>query len=345
MKSNYEEKVLNISNPPITTFFHIDIPLCIIYDDVETHPWIFSNYIQLYSIHNISKTNPCFIDFHHSINGAFRFLELSTCPWILFERISRKDIVNKWFSVLDFVKEKISENKYIGITVDTQKIKNYGKIGAMHNLFIYGYSDKKNILYSADHFVHGMFKFEEVSYNEFADSVLYSYEDDLNWGNLEGVCIFSKIKRQHKNIHKLDIRKVIHDLKSYLLLEGFAYKNDEYYVYGIECYDSLINYYLLLLQFELPCDVKGIYTEICHKTMMVLRLEYFKKNGYDVEVFIDKFKTIQNKLTITLNIILKYGITGKKGSLEKAINNLKEIKIEEANVINELIEKLVGSLV
>lgn len=344
MKNKCEEKILNISYPPIATFFHVDIPLSIIYDDTETHPWIFSNYTQLYSIQNISKTNPCFIDFHHSINGAFRFLELSTCPWILFERISRKDVVNKWFSVLDFIKEKINENKYIGITVNTQKIKNYIGINTMHNLFIYGYSDKKNVLYSADHFVHGKYKFEEVNYNEFADSILFSYEDDLNWGNLEGVCIFSKIKRPHKNIYKLDMRKVIHDLKSYLLKEGFAYKNDEYYVYGIECYDSLIYYYSLVSQFGLSCDVKGIYTEICHKTMMVLRLEFFQKNGYDVEAFIDKFETIKNKLAITLNHTLKYSIKKEKNIIEKVINNLNEIKIEEVKVTGELIEKLTGSL-
>lgn len=339
MENNFEVKMLNISPPPIANFFHVDIPLSIIYGDTETHPWIFSNYLQLYSIRNIDKSNPCFVDFHHSINGAFRFLELSSCPWILFERISRKDVVSKWFNVINFIKEKINENKYIGITVDARKIHNYDN-QHMHNLFIYGYNDEKNVLYTADHYRKGIFEFEEVSYDEFADSVLYPYEQDLEWGNLEGVCIFSKVKREHKNIYKLDMRKVIHDMKSYLLIEGYAYKNDEYFIYGIECYDNLIKYYLLVSQGGLVCDVKGISIEICHKTMMILRLEFFEKNGYDMKIFINKLEIIKNKLKRILYISIKYNITGKKDDFQKCINDLSDIKIEEVNIFHKLIEKI-----
>lgn len=341
MTNKIETKMLNISHPPVATFFHVDIPLSIIYGDIETHPWIFSNYIQLYSIHNISKSNPCFIDFHHSINGAFRFLELSSCPWILFERISRKDVVSKWFNIINYIKDKINENKYIGVTVDARKIKNYYNVN-MHNLFIYGYNDKKNVLYTADHFRNGIFKFEEVSYDEFSNSVSYSYEKDLEWGNLEGVCTFSKIKRQHENIYKLDIRKIIHDMKSYLLIEGFAYKYDEYFIYGIACYDNLIKYYLIVVQDGLSCDLKGIYTEICHKRMMILRLEFLEKDGYEMKAFIEQFKIIKKILEMLLSLSIKYNITRKKYYLRKCIDNMNDIKIKEINVFNELIEKLVN---
>jgi hypothetical protein len=332
-------KILNVSVPPITSFFHIDIPLSIIYSDIETHHWIYSNYIQLYSIHNIERSNPCFIDFHHSINGAFRFLELATCPWILFERISREDVFNKWGSIIEFVKEKINKDKYIGITVDARKIKNYINTN-MHNLFIYGYNEEKKVLYTADHFRDGVFNFEEVNYDEFSNSVLYPYEEDLNWGNLEGICIFSKIRRKHENIYNLDLRKIIYDMKSYLLLEGYAYKNDEYYIYGIECYDNLIKYYSLALEYGSWCDLKGIHTEICHKTMMVLRLKFLQGIGYDTEGIIDNFESIRNNLMIVENSIIKYEITKKKKNLESSIDKLRKIKVEEINAFNKLISKL-----
>lgn len=330
------EAILKVTNPPIATFFHNDIPLIIIYDDPETHPWIFSNFIELYSTNNEGEA--CFIDFYHSMDGAFRFLELSSCPWLLFERISRKDIVNHWPGILEFAKEKINENKYIGITVAARKIENYLNLDK-HNLFIYGYSDKKNVLYAADHFKHGVLSFEEVKYDEFIQSVMYSYDEDLNWGNLEGVCAFSKIKRQHKNIYDLNVKKIINNMKSYLLEDNLL-KNDDYYIYGIECYDNLIKYYKLVIQNALSCDIKGISIEISHKKMMILRTEFLNKIGYDVSPFIDVFTNLKNRLNTVQSFVMKYNITGDKSNLFKGIDYLMESKIEETDILRKLIKKL-----
>ncbi|MHC1748516.1 MAG: hypothetical protein AB9856_09070 [Cellulosilyticaceae bacterium] len=347
MQERLDRKVLTISQPPISTFFNTDIPLTILYGDVETHPWIFSNYIQLYSINNIAQDNPCFIDFYHSENGIFRFLELTTCPWILFERISRKDVIEKWGGIINFITEQINQGKYIGLTIDPSKISNY-RIGTKrHNLFIYGFDNFLQTAYTADHFRKGIYTFEEVAYKELINSVKYSYEEDLDWGNLEGICILTKMKRihiTHENSYKLNLLKIIQDIKYYLLEEGYMYKNDKYNVYGIACYDNLIKYYKLVLEEKGDINLKGIHTETCHKTMMVKRLKFLTMMGYPIKQYISLFEMLEKKLKVLTNLSIKYNITFNEIYLEKCIQDLEMIKEQEKNMLGCLVKDFIKIL-
>ena len=336
-------KKLSVSTPPITSFFHIEIPLTIIYGDERTHPWIFNNYIQLYSIRNVELSEDglphCFIDFEHSYFGAFRFLELATCPWILLERISLKDVKSKWKDALCFVKEKIDEDKYIGITIIMDKISNYPVSGS-HNLFIYGYDDTKEVLYCADHFQEGLFSFEEVSHSEFLNSVHYPFEDELNWGALEGVCLFSKIERTHEKIYDLSIYKIVHDLKMYLYQESIIGKRDDYFIFGINCYDSLIDYYKLLAENAHETDLKAMHTQREHKKLMLLRIEFLMKEYPQLEIFYDPFKELLSELDLMVGWTLKYLFNGKVSFLDKCIDKLAIVKSTEEELIEKLIEAL-----
>lgn len=340
------KKVLEVTTPPITNYFNTDIPLTILYGEKETHPWIFSNYIQLYSIHNVQVTkeeqNPCFIDFHHSYNGAFRFLELQTCPWILFERISRKDIITKWGDVLSFAKEKIMENRYLGITVEQSKIKNYAEVQGLHNLFLYGFDEDTSKLYTADHFKDGMFSFETVTYDEFKESVLYSMELDLNWGNLEGICLFSKIKRTHENLYQFEMRTIVAELKQYLLMEGLGLKNDRYYIFGIKCYDNLIEYYKLVADCGTECILKAIHCQRMHKRMMVLRIEFLLEFYPDLVYLLKPFQELEREINIILSLTLKYNVKRDVEILMSCIQKLSIVKEEEGNLTRLLLADLMS---
>jgi len=334
-------KKLDVCIPPITGFFHIDIPLAILYSDKRTHAWVFSNYIQLYSIENIEVNQPCFIDFYHSYFGAFRFLELATCPWILFERISIKDIKEKWANELIFIKSKIDENKYIGITVLMEKIQNYDGRSGSHNLFIYGYNDEKEVLYCADHFRKGVLSFEEVSYNDFENATTYPCHDELNWGALEGVCMFSKIERSHEKIYDLSINKIIFDLKMYLERETLTIRKDDYFIFGLNCYDNMIYYYKLAIEKLMPeIGLKAIHIQRKHKKIMLLRVEYLAQEYPMLKVFFAPLEKLLIDLELTLNLIIKYNLKRKHAILEKVIDNILAIKENEEQILKEFIKAL-----
>ena len=329
-------KILDVTKPPIDLFFHIDIPLTILYGDVCTHSWIYSNYMQLYTTINPHLTDQCFIDFFHSINGTFRFLELSSCPWINFEKISIRDVTKKWDSIIEFIEEKINEEKYIGITVNTSNISNYD-FSALHNLFIYGYDNAQQLFYATDHFRNGVYDFESIKYSELSNAIWYPHQNEVSWGNLEGVWLFSKIKRTHENIYGLNIKKIIYDFKCYTRLEGSIFSQDKYYAYGLDCYDNLLLLYNNIMKNGKFCDVKGIYTECAHKKLMVDRLIYLNEKSFSIKhSFIEEYKEIYKSLETAQMFTIKYNKTINLSILPKIIELISCVK-EKEKELNTLI--------
>lgn len=313
-------KILPIHEPKISSFYHIDVPFLLL-SGKEEEAWLYSNYIQLYSLYDDGDNTECFVDFHFMNGGAFRFHELDCCPWLHTERVLLRTLDRHGIDLRTFIQNSLEDNGYIGVVVDTSHIPNYKDIYYSHNLFIYGYDEEG--VYGADHFINNQLSTDKILWSDLLKATMYSRDMEMNWGFLEGICIYRKVKRSHLHIYDVDINKIRDDLKAYLNKET----SDDYYSYGIQTYDDMIRY---LESCEgKPLTIKPFHMHISHKQLMIGRLKYLHENGWGHLNNIECLEDLCHELSIVRNLVMKYNYTRRVEIKERLIKKMISIQQRE----------------
>lgn len=360
---DYLCRTLPVIYPPINGFPHKGALFSILLAREECKPWVFSNFIQIYTLKDLhkNKLRSGTVDFFYNIYGDWTYFHLKANPWIKlnsmpfdFFRLLKTDVI-------DFIKTCIDRNMYLFFDIDMYYISaykiNYNKNHVPHETFIYGYDDDKKVLLMGDNTAL-KYNQDQITYDEIIKST--SSLLDIYTNNVEGVfwhtyrekSIFmlevkKNVERNEvdpifsKEIFDINTNKIINDLKEYLLLDNYAdgYKYSDYYTYGIECYYELERFINYAIETNGSLDQRAFYSFIEHKKLMLLRMQYLSKD-FELGELIEKYSVLVNKFNIIMNLVLKGNVTKQLELWERASNKLEECKGIEIILLNKFIEIL-----
>ena len=139
----------------------------------EYEAWFYNNFIQL---RYLVKDHILFFDQYRSL--------MFSCPYITTERISRDTIEKKWVDYCLFLKDKISEGRYVLLFCDrfamSRYVKDYHVNHILHELFVIGYDDDKEVFHCMDNGTRGMYVELTIPYEEVRNSLDFTEVSDYS---------------------------------------------------------------------------------------------------------------------------------------------------------------------
>ena len=355
--------ILPVVYPPINGYPHKGALFSMLMAREECKPWVFSNFIQIYTLKDLYNKGirTGTVDFFYNLYGDWTHFYLKANPWIKINSMPYDYLKLIKSDVIDFIKACINRNLYLFFDIDMYYIQAYklhfNKSHLIHEIFIYGYDDDKQVFYMGDNttgkYNHDLVTYEEIitSTNVILDLYRYNNEDaELYKYKEKSIYMMSVEKNVERNwqdqhfsqdVFEINVKKIINDLKEYLLLDNYAegYKYSNYYVYGIDCYNELLKFVSHAMENNLHVDRRAFYSFIEHKKLMLLRMEFINGN-YDLNQIIEKYSNLVNEFNILMSLILKANMVKDNDLWEKIIVKLKAFKEEEIVLINEFIRIL-----
>lgn len=358
--------ILPVVYPPINGYTHKGALFSMLMAREECKPWVFSNFIQIYTLKDLYNKGirTGTVDFFYNLYGDWNCFYLKAIPWIRFKSIPYDFFKLIKTDIVDFIKTCINKNFYFFFEIDMYYIPaytmNFNKKHLLHQLLIYGYDDDKKIFYMGDNTV-GKYNLDQVTYEEIIKStnaVMKMYEDTNEDAFFRKyldestymMSICKNVERSgrgpyfEKDVFEINIKKIINDLKEYLLFDNYAegYKYSNYYVYGIDCYNELVKFARNAMETNQGVDHRAYYSFIEHKKLMLLRMEFINGNyNYDLNQLIERYSNLVNEFNTLMNLILKANIMESNNNLwERIIVKLNEYREEEIVLLNEFIRIL-----
>lgn len=297
-------------------------------------PWFFSEYIQIYS----ANDNEFDYFTHGNIyEGNFRPVEVGkiSSDIIGLANLDIIDIIisliNSGFYVLAFLNEK-----YILFRNTSHDF--------IHNIFIYGYN-KNSQIFNMMGFKNGIYQSTIASFDEIKNAYTYRPDD---------VAYYAKyiyhIKPRTDLKCKLDICKVYNSLLEYLyptsalnnliFIPNTMRSND--WKWGVDCYGRICSFFSNAIKMNASCDIRMFHLLWEHKNIMLMRIDYLRKNGYiskDTDLY-NAYKPIVNKTLTIRNKILKYNMTRIIHSPESVIKDIENAIYQEKIVLSQLLDEI-----
>ena len=164
------KKILEIGNPPITSYSTDATVLSILPFDEIGHMWFFEKYVPMMAI----RDGILFTSFPNTDDFS--------CPQLTQEEIGvKKALETGNCDIIDFIIEKINNDEYMSLSVDTFYVKAFWSHKSSHfyhPIFIYGYDADRQEIYFGDFVSFEGFKFTKASFGEITESVLEPLPDD-----------------------------------------------------------------------------------------------------------------------------------------------------------------------
>ena len=361
-----EKKILPVAESPVKGFSHQAALLSILLGHKECWEWICNNYIQLFSLRNLDGKRSGTLDFYYMDYGDFRAYEYIANPWIRHfgTPLNMINMDNLERLLID----QLEKNFYIQVEVDEYYIHSYDAYErghAIHWIYIYGYDKANHIFFCMDNFKNSKFVCDSIPSYELLLSIKENYNSylkKLSSGNnmtaeeKNGPSIYMfqilpyLADPENKEVLSINIRRMISLLKNYLHI-GFqylAYGNSQYYVFGIEVYSSLQKYLISKIRKGENIDIRGFYSLMDHKALMLWRMKFLLENKYittsqisSLNDTIDNYNLlVLNKMRIQINLLLKYRIKNDNRYLYKVISELDSIKENEIHILTKFIDLL-----
>lgn len=343
------EKELILSNSPIKGYTIHAYPLSIALNEEKCKPWFYSNYIQL-------VCDPDYIENFYDFNNLCSILECDKwidsiypgIPWIRYNSIMVNQIHNYADKLCDIVKWIIDNNQYLVTHLDDFFITHKEAYNVKHNfhdIMCFGYDDEKSIFKMLAYDSMGNFEKMDISFEDFTKA----YESTQVNSDEPFYNPFKILSIDHDFSYDMDINLIYKSLecllksKDNLIMRKTIRNVNEKLVYGLDTYKVLADYYSL--KRDERYDLRPLQILWEHKKCMVMRLEYlseiYKNSGFsDLK---NEYLEVEKKALITKNLVLKFMISGKEKTQQKAILSLMSMKEIEINLIKKfmnLIENL-----
>lgn len=353
------ERMLPFRIPPVISYQVYAYPLGALFTEKSTFEWFFSDFIQLKCISNFIEINDLWFEYHAgSVFGGVSIIDYNV--------YTKNDIT----SLLNFIIDRINEDKYIYTFVDKYYFPQYStymKTHFIHDALIYGYNQKE---FRIAGFNNNSFSTFSISFDDFINAFRVTQYYSMQHFN---IVICFKRKQDSLVNFATYINKAIKSLSDYLNSSDSSYQCglynvfethtfnslesykclEEYYnetvikirkvrVYGLKTNECLKNYLLSLSGGYSGYDIRPLHVFYEHKKIMAIKLEYLENRFklMSIEKQLSKYKELSNIALTARNLMLKYDITKQEGLINNIINKIDEIEIEERIIIPELIDIL-----
>ncbi|RAN76592.1 hypothetical protein [Bacillus sp. SRB_331] len=330
------QKILPINTEINVTCFQFEaFPLTIISNYKESFPWIHSNYIQL-AFHKDFIEAP--------VPFKFYLFDYSLVPWLKVQKLDREvySLFNE--DIVDFIKKAIDLEYYVYLNVDEYFIphraayKNYNK---SHDILVFGYNENDLEFSLLGYNEKQLFSKTKVPYDLFRKGF-------QNLSNIKNDCNQIYLYRFERNTkYNFRLSVVIDSLKEYLFSKNSAGKfnalaEPENLVFGIECYNYLVEYLDYERERTSFIDLRYLQKLLEHKLCMLERIEYLEQEGYVEKEHgcSIKYNDVVKKSKSIKLLTMKFNKTYNESTLENIKETLKDIKDLEIEILSKLIEEL-----
>lgn len=262
---------LSLSQPSITSHHYYALPLAIIGSAEHLKQWIYNQFIQIYTVHDIDD---------ETINVR---LYKGDIDMFGFEPLWRTVSTGKQLvygdRVIEVYKAFLDSEQYIYDFIDFQFIKSFElSIHYVHDLLIYGYNDEKQT-FNAYSYRCTKLKEYEIPYNEYISA--YNSDCELlirrDW--------VTALLRKKTDSYCIDVKGIgiyindyINGVNSYERegkLEVKLHKPE----FGINIYKALKELVIQARDRGKMIDIPDIYCVYDHKRLMLERVLYLDKHS------------------------------------------------------------------
>lgn len=332
----YLEKILNFSNPVITSYPRNANVISILQDHPHFESWLYMNHNQL---HLNVEDNYYWLMFYQPLGQ--RYFPLINC-----QTISKSTIKN--VNIIDLIIQNIDSGNYAFLIVDRYYIRAYSdffhKKHVSHDIFIYGYNKEEETFNIADFFNNGVYQQKKCSFFELSSAFYSELIDEHK--ETQGLQF---LEVDYSSTFKFDMNYMIKILSSYLNSENPSWEYQllteplgENYIFGMKIYQELID---AIRKYEINKSlIQTLHVLYDHKVLMYKRAEFLlNRVGKENHILLEQFKLNKDSALICRNLYLKYSMTKKfelKDSICKKLDSMREI---ESRNIEELIEILLLS--
>lgn len=299
--------------------------------------WFYSNFIQLHCAANLDGVYDVKLTYYTGIRIKKRY-NMSN-PWIQ-QYYYNMDFINSVSSVIDFVVYNISHGFYISLYINEKYVKNtyaYNRIDFDHENLVYGFDMEKRNIYLYGYDKYQILKAYTLSFEEFNTC----YQNN----HFQHEIIAIKADVPEFNFY-IDKKEIVQFLEEYLYGINSATrdylaesdKGDMYRVYGLDIYDILFDNASSLR------DSRITYILYEHKTLMMMRIEYFEKIGWlknsEYQKIRQELKILKDTTYDLLLICMKYNLRRNEKILEGIKQKVKSIKDLDKRFTMKLVELL-----
>ncbi|MDF2511931.1 MAG: hypothetical protein K0S04_1797 [Herbinix sp.] len=306
--------------------------LSLIDQEPELECWFYNNFIHL--IVGMNAHWGMFLFGNHIVRD---------CPWVDAASVQRSFVQE---DIIDFVKDKINQEIYVWMNVESGGIPVYETIIRFHDIFLYGYDDEAEEFYAADFFRDGHYTRERISYARLAAGYagMSNYKDNL------GICLVWKKKSDsYKNVYTdsaqlikrgiEDYMAAVYPFSPYKYMENTPLQNLRY---GADIYPVLLTYCDKLAEGEdRLVDYRLFDLLYRHKSVMHDRLIYLSGRGYEgIIPEIQAAKELVKRSIVLRNMFLKYAAKQDRKIMELIKVKLIELQEYEASCYTRILDIL-----
>ena len=339
-------KKSKVSLPYITSYPEIATVLSLI-DRETSFPWLANWFLQIEAYRH--QEDGLLLDY--CIPDPF-----TSCPWILYEKISRTFIQDRWASVTDFMIDAVNNGQVASFVVDTSRISLYknsfGYSG--HTIMLYGYDTDKKLFYVGDNFAvsNKSFSFSTCPFEELESAYtgVTGTEGRIDW--VHGVRLISpKTIFDHGHNQFYHKYNWIFSKELFITLaEDFLYSRNstkwfssprltyseaEYY-YGMDCI-SYVTDILQTLRGD-PIDIRGVFLLKEYAELMDMRVSYLLGSHILHDNHLREIAgEVREKSRLFLILSLKYNLTLKKSIMDSILFRLEEFR----KTVKRLVENII----
>lgn len=314
----------------------------------EAEKWFIQNYINYITRYN-DKYEYIFSDYFYSdftYNSAINFFQpenIVNLPYVCYS-IPNSEVDN----IISFIHEKINEGFYLCLFVNLKYLDIYcQKDDLIHDIFVYGYDDERQIIYSTG-YTNGK-KYSNLIHSY--DEMILAYKNVIvdcpehRQFDTKRISFFKPRKNFVYHFSTLDFAE---KLKEYLNMEISYQKRkrllcpnndrlDEKVAYGINGIKVLIHFFEKVTGSN-QIDLRQLYFFYNHKVNMRYKIRYFIENGYiDDFSLLEEYDRIVDFAQRCLDISIKYKMKQNDLFLKKIVFYLKKIYENEYILFEKLV--------
>lgn len=326
--------ILDICLPPITSHNFYALPLSIIVGDAQLNPWIYNEFIQIYTSRNREDDTVCLRLYKKDNNELFKYEPL-------YETIISPERLVFGDCVIDVYRALLKSGQYIYDFVDKFFISHFAyPLHFVHDLLVYGYDDQKDVFHAYSYSGAKLTKFD-ISYKDY----ILAFNSGYSNNRLESDISITTLFRKKRNVFDLDIKRIRNYIIDYLDGTNTFNRDSLFNVnlykakFGIETYDEIKHMINYGFEKNLRIDLPSIRCIFDHKKLMQERMDFLNSNTTTkCPNFIkEKIDLLCKNADIFLMLVLKYNYKGisDRSSVDLLTKHVDKLKELEENLYAE----------